>query len=468
MLRKKDINMAISKKAKIVLFTLLGVTVIFGGILIYGVWSIYSIFSNFGPRSEASIPTPIREPRILKGAELFERKEVFRKEKMGLIEIAQKSRQIPDEKEKQKYVNAQSARMIYNYSDLKVCGDQLLAAGEFGVFIFDTSLSLKQEIFFDSSPEKVKIGGYEMQTNNQRIESPKIFELEKNKQCGFISKASISGVTVLGATGQIIWEYGKETIDLGTLTDSDEERQERYKKDKHIISTAAGDIDGDGVAELAVAQNNDGLHLFDIHGNQKWFYADASPRGKLLIADLNGDGKNELAKIDSNFMVWDTNGKLIQDKNMKSSGYIIVGLNKEGKNQIQSISIRNNKLSLTNEDGNPIFNAEAPLSEVPLEKSRVIKVPTADDITVSSDTASCEAAVWVGLKKGKPKYLAVVASFIGISRSNLYIYETNGNLIYQELLAEDAETIAVMPGVNELESVVVGGKDTIWKYGMKQ
>lgn len=69
------------------------------------------------------------------------------------------------------------------------------------------------------------------------------------------------------------------------------------------------------------------------------------------------------------------------------------------------------------------------------------------------------------MKRDKPEYLAIVAVFIGIPRANLYIYEPNGTLVYHELLPEKAETIAVLPGENGLEQLLVGGKDTIWKYG---
>jgi len=84
--------------------------------------------------------------------------------------------------------------------------------------------------------------------------------------------------------------------------------------------------------------------------------------------------------------------------------------------------------------------------------------------TDDSESVGSPRAVWVKLRKDKPKYLAVLASFIGIPRSNLYIFEPNGTLVYHELLGEDAETIAMMPSTDGKEQLLVGGKESIWRY----
>ncbi len=51
-----------------------------------------------------------------------------------------------------------------------------------------------------------------------------------------------------------------------------------------------------------------------------------------------------------------------------------------------------------------------------------------------------------------------------MERANLYIFEPSGILVYHELLGEDAETMAVLPSPDGEEQLLVGGKDTIWRY----
>lgn len=40
-------------------------------------------------------------------------------------------------------------------------------------------------------------------------------------------------------------------------------------------------------------------------------------------------------------------------------------------------------------------------------------------------------------------------------------------LVCHELLPEDAETIAAIPAANANEEIVIGGKNTIWKFTAK-
>ena len=74
--------------------------------------------------------------------------------------------------------------------------------------------------------------------------------------------------------------------------------------------------------------------------------------------------------------------------------------------------------------------------------------------------------VWAQLKKDRPKYLAVIANFAAIDRSLFYLYDAQGRLIYQEILPEECDAVAVLPTENSsgLEEVLVSGEKTVWSY----
>ena len=87
--------------------------------------------------------------------------------------------------------------------------------------------------------------------------------------------------------------------------------------------------------------------------------------------------------------------------------------------------------------------------------------------TDSSENIAFPEAAWVKLKEAEPKYLAIVAAYIGLPRANLYVYKPDGELVYHELLPESAKTLAVLPTDNETEELLIGGKNTIWKFSAK-
>jgi hypothetical protein len=100
-------------------------------------------------------------------------------------------------------------------------------------------------------------------------------------------------------------------------------------------------------------------------------------------------------------------------------------------------------------------------------KAKIILGISLSAVLLGATLIGYPKAILVALRKGEPKYLAVVGSFIGIPRANLYVYDGKGGLVYHELLPEDVETIASMPAGDGVEHILIGGKDTIWKYAAK-
>jgi hypothetical protein len=77
--------------------------------------------------------------------------------------------------------------------------------------------------------------------------------------------------------------------------------------------------------------------------------------------------------------------------------------------------------------------------------------------------------VWAELEKNRPKYLAVVANFAAIDRSLFYLYDAQGKLIYQEILPEECNAVAVLPPENSSgrDEILVSGEKTVWRYAKR-
>ncbi|PYS98162.1 MAG: hypothetical protein DMF63_17235 [Acidobacteria bacterium] len=435
---------------------------IIGGILIsitiglagLGIYKVYSFFTTMGLNRE--VPAELKDARITTGAGFLTRTEFFKLDKPGLLKTIGESSKHADEKERQKVLSAQTARSIYNFSDLQLIGDSIIAVGEFGGFVFDLDGNLKSQILFDPSTEIVKVGPFEKATYQPSLDNLRIVRLDRD-HFGFLSFGSTQGLRIFDDKGTEIWRVGKEILDVGELlNDSDK----NYEKSRHVLEATVGDLDNDGISEYVVATKNEGIRAYDRSGKELWLQPDEFASHKLEVLDIDHDGKNELLEIGK--AVRDGNGKIIRDSKIDGDAIVLADDGKESK--IQFADIFDGKLTLSSEDGEKLFASDAPLSEIKKEPKRVDVPGTGVSYTDDADSVAYPKAALVQLHEGKPKYLAVIASFIGLPRANFYVYDADGVLVYHELLPEDAETIAVLPNSAGKDTILIGGKDTIWKY----
>lgn len=430
------------------------------GILGYGIYSIYSLFSHFAVARE--VPDEIKQARVLKGQELLGRTEFFKLSKDSILKTIGDSTKIEDEKERQKVIQSWASKGIYTFADLKIFGNEIIAVGEFGGFVFDPGGNLKRQILFEPVIEKIKIGPYEQDTYQSNLDNLKIVKLENGK-LGFLAFGSTQGARVFDENGNQIWSVGRESVDFGILLKDEKEREADFDKRTYVLEATVGDLNNDGISEYIIARKKDGIRAFDHNGRELWFQPDDFPINKLEVFDLDADGKNELLEIGK--YVRDGNGKILREmKGTKGDTFLFVE-DKAPKLKVQFLDIRQGRLNYSEENGEKIFETDAPLSEIK-KKPEKVEVPGFPEMsyTDDSETVAYPKAVWVGLWKDKPKHLVVVASFIVIPRANLYVYAADGTLIYHELLGEEAETITIAPNNDGTEGFLVGGKDTIWRY----
>ena len=466
------------KRSRNILIALLSIFIVLGGFAGYGVYRLYKFF-DYAAR-EPEMPAEIKEPRVLKGGDFLTKKEFFKLDRSGILETIAKGAGIKDEEERQKFTHRQTAKNIYNFSDIKVIGYEIIAVGEFGAFVFELNGSLKHEVAFDLVNEKIKLGPYESDNYQSHLNNIRIVRLDADEY-GFLSFGSMQGVRVFDRKGHQIWTYGKEDMDFSSLRHDEKALDEKWEKSTYVMAAAVGDLDNDGVSEYIVAKKNDGIRAFDREGNEKWFQPQEFPSKHLEVFDLDGDGTNELVQLGESVRSG-IDGKFIREMKSGSNDTFLFAEDKKKKKVMLTCDVDKITFSCIDEKGDKFFEGAAPLnglkSAEPTPEPRAASTPIYYDngtAAVPMDSGSGTymetesiykpRAVWVTLKKDKPKYLAVVGAYITIHRANLYIYAPDGTLVYHELLPEQAETIAVVPGENGMEELLVGGKDTIWKYG---
>lgn len=384
-----------SPKSKKLLIIGISVGVVLIGITFYGIWSIYSFFSQFG--SPREVPDAIKQTRVLKGEGFLAKSEIFKLTKESFFETIGDASGAETEEEREKITQSKIAKGIYNFSDLEVFDDKIIAVGEFGGYVFDLKGNLQNEILFEPTKEKIKIGWYEQDTYRSNLDNLEIVELEKGK-FGFVSLGSVSGVSIFDSKGKRLWEYGKDDVDLSNLLDDEKEKEKRYEESTHVLEATVGDLNNDGIGEFIVARKNIGIEVFDQKGNKQFTIKDEFPSEKLTVADLDNDGQAELIQIGSK--IFDNKGKLIRETKGSASDAVLIVENEEGQKTFQFCNAYENKITCEDENGKEFFKGDAPLSEVPTESD--------------SESVYEPQAVWVGFKKDEPKYLAVIASYIGL------------------------------------------------------
>ena len=104
------------------------------GVIAYGAYRLFSIFSYFGNRV---IPAELIEARVTQGSDLLRRSDFYKLKQGGIIKAIREGASVADEKEREKLVQSSVARSVYSFSDLRRVGDEVIAVGQFGGFVFD-------------------------------------------------------------------------------------------------------------------------------------------------------------------------------------------------------------------------------------------------------------------------------------------------------------------------------------------
>jgi hypothetical protein len=233
------------------------------------------------------------------------------------------------------------------------------------------------------------------------------------------------------------------------LYDSDgKERWNISRKDPNgtaIDGVRAGDVDKDKKPEFAIYHRyREGIHLVDEDRNTLWKYP-VPALGHLEMVDVDGDGKAEIIFSNSN----NANG-VTKFSILDGTGAIANQL------KIATISYRFSIVRWPGDEGKPNL--------LLTEENKIRIVDLKGDTVVELAAPGCRAfgkvaAVTVKLNKAESKYLAVKKS-LHPDLSVLYIYNSNGQLVYQKTEVIEGiiapALVAVPMNEIELERLIVG------------
>jgi hypothetical protein len=393
----------------------------FWGIVIVAgvVWGIYSFYSRIQSMMP-EMPPELREARVVLGSELFQ-KDIF----------------IEAEKRTVK------SKRIGSFEDI-VIGDldgnpgiDIVLAGSDGAAFFDIEGNKQSQVIYEF--KKTGIGKL-LDIVSPSIGDMQIIDIENDGKCEYLGDGGVDGAAVFDHQGKQLWSYGQSLV----------------------MDMTAGDIDGDGIKEFATL--HDGIELLDKAGKILWRKEELHGFGQIEILDIEGDGKPEVIySYNGECHIRDSKGELLKKIKMPFylSQFVICQL--PDKNGLGLFALQDGFFWIMDFEGKRHFQFEAPLSLF-LSSTKDTRFGEREKISPYR-----VKGLWGKFFKDQPKCLAAVSYFAGLQVSVFYIYDKAGHLIYQEVLPEACHSIAVLPqsGNDSTQSVLVGGRKTVWRYKAK-
>lgn len=446
------------------LITAVLVILFFGG---FFSWAIYKFSTGVRYFLSREIPEQIKEPRVMTGNGRFARSLFFSKDADSIGETLKKGGNSPDSKSRKRAIDSSAAKVIFGFTDLQIVEGKVVAVGKFGAYVLDRNGALEKSITFSPIGQRISIFGYEFESDQSNHGDLKIARLAPGR-IGYWANSSTMGFSVFDENGESIWRTGEERLEMGEFFEDGKETEKRIDQGKYVLESTVGDLDNDGIAEYVVAQKNDGIRAYRQNGDEMWFQPDEFPSATLFVLDADSDGKNELLATGVDSVIRNPDGSIKRKSPKSMSGrenYTMRTDRATGKTFPIFCEIRRSEFDCQDFEGRMIVKGIAPLSEVPAAEVKKLDVPGHPEMSVTIDTEEVAFPKFVvaNMESDKPPFYVGVGEFIGIPRACLYVWNQSGDLVYHELLPEDAETIAVLPGDNGRDEVLIGGRDSIWR-----
>jgi hypothetical protein len=288
-------------------------------------------------------------------------------------------------------------------------GQEIGIAGSRGAAFLDEAARAKAMVMFSGQADDVNI-----------------IDIDADGACEFFNRGSWGvDASLIDHNGNVRWTYGG----MPGVDDMD-----------------AGDVDGDGAMEFAVGFNGGGgVHLLDVHGKKKWSQPDGNVWHVELV-DTDADGTLEIVHSNAGgqMTVRDLSGKVI--RRARPGPYF------SDFSLCRWPTSNGREYALLAEDDTIWlfdFNGQT-VAQFPSPKS---------------GTLGSAKGTPIKLKTDQPEYFAALVEFRNWDRAVLYLYDSKGTLVYQEILPETCASIAALTLDNaEVETLLIGGNGKVWKY----
>lgn len=237
-------------------------------------------------------------------------------------------------------------------------------------------------------------------------------------------------VSLLDSNGRTQWIYPKRDSKLGDAADE----------------MASGDLDGDGILEFVVGMNGSGgLHVLNAKGQELW-KREAGNVFSVEIVDINKDGSPEILHSDT------------------GQGIVI---RKANGDKIGTIKTSHGDFSLLNQnntDSEPLIVYDSDKLQLIDLKGNVKKY---FDLPGGGHTPKGTIVYFNG--HNNPPYYAFIRTIQATGqRSDLTVFDSNGNLVYHEIFKASYLAIAPLPDKGKgSDSMLIGENSRVWLYRMK-
>ncbi len=284
------------------------------------------------------------------------------------------------------------------------------------------------------------LGGHMVKAINfsERFFSPvQVVRLDESGNFGFLTRhESWSGpVLLFDMQGQEIWSYGSRSF-------------------SGADDSVAGDIDGDGRPEFAVAHTPK-IHLINRDGREIWTSHDLNIwHLELLPASAGEPGKILHSNAGGELVVQDSQGreiaKYLPGRYVSQFAITRWGTEKRAThilapNEMTSkTDPRHREFFVLDSRGKIVSHFESPLGALLSDLCAI-------SVTFSDNNS----------------HYALLQSYRPAARSMLSLFDEKSQLVYQEVLGENCEAVASVPGKSH-EALLVGCEDKIFSYSSSQ
>jgi hypothetical protein len=365
---------------------------------------VYRQIRNFYASIHPEPPAEIQQPRVLVGQDLFEKKFFLDAKRLGDITTIVYGKLHPGHE------------------------PELWVVGNTGAIFLDGQGNQIESVTFEK--EKDDVLGLKVEGTNRRSGQIDVVDVDGDLVNEFLIRNDLlNGAELIGHDGKSIWKY-----------------DESDKKHSFLDDMTAGDIDGDGKAEYVAAYlNGKGLVLLDHSLKEIWSKPEIHAHTVEMV-DTDGSGKMKILYSDHvrHLSLRDASGNVISDGETDHSIYHLSLVRWPSKKDRQYVvDFSDDVIWLMDFNGKTVKAFKAPLVQ------NLYRMH----------------AVAVKLKPNEPQYLAAIAGFK--DRSVLYVYSSTGDMVYQEVLPADYESIVAYPVYNTgQESILLGGRDEVLQYKM--